>query len=432
MNEGSAATISFSNQLDPSSADTSAGFHYAFSCTNDSLAGATYARSGPSASTTCVFADNGSYTVSGRILDKNGGFSDYATSGMVNNVPPTITATGSSITENDVATISGTITDPGTMDTFALTVDWRDGAPTTYSFPAGTTSYTVSHQYLDDNPSGTSTDAYVVTVGVTDKDGGAGAAVATVLVANADPVASIESVTDELGSAVGAGAPVVLARQAVRLTAGVSDRGTRDTHTGTVVWGDRSNTDLGALSGPASASHRFAAPGTYRIAVTVVDDDTRRNTAGQEIEVVDAAGAISRAADMIRGARTSSADARRELDRALGAAVGNNHGDASNGALDSLLKGNRHTALGKLEHVVEALNEAAQVDRRLDLTAILRLVGLTAKAIATDAIDEAAAAGPSDTRLSSARALVATGNVRLVAGDFAAAVATYRDAVRAL
>src|SRR5207253_8764279 len=32
VDEGSPATISFSNQSDPSAADTSAGFHYAFAC----------------------------------------------------------------------------------------------------------------------------------------------------------------------------------------------------------------------------------------------------------------------------------------------------------------------------------------------------------------------------------------------------------------
>src|SRR5205085_7224540 len=56
--EGSSATISFSNQHDPSSADTSAGFHYAFDCHGGSLAGATYGGSGSSDSTSCSFPDD--------------------------------------------------------------------------------------------------------------------------------------------------------------------------------------------------------------------------------------------------------------------------------------------------------------------------------------------------------------------------------------
>src|SRR5207249_1354435 len=71
--EGSPATISFSGQLDPSNADTAAGFRYAYACDNGSLAAATYAGSGTADSTTCTFADNGSYTVRARIVDKDGG-----------------------------------------------------------------------------------------------------------------------------------------------------------------------------------------------------------------------------------------------------------------------------------------------------------------------------------------------------------------------
>src|SRR5205085_8458230 len=78
VNEGSSATISFSNQLDPSSADTGAGFHYAFACDNGSLAGATYGGSGSSDSTTCSVPDNvGSpFPVKARIIDKDGGVSE--------------------------------------------------------------------------------------------------------------------------------------------------------------------------------------------------------------------------------------------------------------------------------------------------------------------------------------------------------------------
>ena len=89
--EGSPATVSFSNQLDPSSADTAAGFHYAYRCDGDaSLLPVTYAAAGTSATHGCSFADNGSFTVRGRIFDKDDGFTTYATTVVVTNVAPTV------------------------------------------------------------------------------------------------------------------------------------------------------------------------------------------------------------------------------------------------------------------------------------------------------------------------------------------------------
>src|SRR5205823_3837846 len=107
VNEGSPATISFSGQSDPSSVDTAAGFHYAYACDNSSLAAATYAGSGTSASTTCTFNDNGSFTVRARIIDKDGGFTEYQTTVTVNNVSPTATLSNDGpIFEGSSATIS--------------------------------------------------------------------------------------------------------------------------------------------------------------------------------------------------------------------------------------------------------------------------------------------------------------------------------------
>src|SRR5205814_3514103 len=77
--EGGSATVSFSAQSDPSSADTTAGFHYAYSCTNGDLSGATYGGSGTSATHSCTFDDNGTYPVKARIIDKDGGFTQYTT-----------------------------------------------------------------------------------------------------------------------------------------------------------------------------------------------------------------------------------------------------------------------------------------------------------------------------------------------------------------
>src|SRR5205823_6595087 len=91
VDEGSPATITFSGASDPSSADTSAGFHYSYDCTgNGTNLASSYGAAGTSASSNCTFADNGPYTVYGRIFDKDNGFSTYTTSVTVTNVPPTV------------------------------------------------------------------------------------------------------------------------------------------------------------------------------------------------------------------------------------------------------------------------------------------------------------------------------------------------------
>ncbi|MFO0789325.1 MAG: right-handed parallel beta-helix repeat-containing protein [Pirellulales bacterium] len=107
----------------------------------------------------------------------------------VNNVVPTpssITWLSSSINENQVASASLTISDPGTQDTFSVQVNWGEGTPdvlslgltnssgtvggTTYTWTAATRALALSHQYLDDNPTGTPSDTYTLTVKVADDD----------------------------------------------------------------------------------------------------------------------------------------------------------------------------------------------------------------------------------------------------------------------
>ena len=82
----------------------------------------------------------------------------YCANSAVNNTPPVLTnvAVTSPIIENGMATLSGNITDPDVGDVFSLTVNWGDGsAPQVFNYGAGTTSFSQTHQYLDDNPSGT-------------------------------------------------------------------------------------------------------------------------------------------------------------------------------------------------------------------------------------------------------------------------------------
>ena len=171
-----------------------------------------------------------SYTITVTVTDDDTGSTSTTTDITVSNVAPVLSAVGvtsPSINENGEATLTGTITDPGTKDTFTLTVDWGDGSPVDYSLAAGTTSFSVSHQYLDDNPTGTSSDLYSIGVSIKDDDGGTDTDSASVTVNNVAPVLTN----------VGTAAPINENGTAT-LTGTITDPGTKDTFTLTVNWGE--------------------------------------------------------------------------------------------------------------------------------------------------------------------------------------------------
>ena len=143
--EGSTAVVSFANQLDPSAADT-ATFHYAYDFDNDGVfevGNGTYAGSATAASATVpagFLADGpGTRTVHGRILDKDGAFSDYTTTIDIVNAPPTVAADQATVTvgEGQTASNTGTYGDPG-VDTVTLTASFgtfsANGGVWTWSF----------------------------------------------------------------------------------------------------------------------------------------------------------------------------------------------------------------------------------------------------------------------------------------------------------
>ena len=114
--EGSPVTISFTGMADASLQDVAAGFHYAYACDNGSLAGATYANSSTSSSTTCTFSEPPVlHDVRARIIDKDNGYSEYTTSVIVSNANPVVNVTNATVTVNEGSTAynSGTLVDPG-------------------------------------------------------------------------------------------------------------------------------------------------------------------------------------------------------------------------------------------------------------------------------------------------------------------------------
>jgi hypothetical protein len=202
-NEGSPVTITTSGAGDPSNADTTAGFHYSFTC--DGLAASlatSYADAAASDHSSCAFADDGTYTVRARIFDKNDGSTTEITTVTVDNVSPTITAAADQTSDegSSKAFDLGSFGDPGSNDNpWAVDINWGDATShATFNAAATGSLGTRSHSY-DDNGS------YTVTVTVTDKDSGADTAIFHVTVANVDPSGTLAN-----GGAVDEGSPATI------------------------------------------------------------------------------------------------------------------------------------------------------------------------------------------------------------------------------
>ena len=258
--EGSLVTLSFGGQEDPSAADTLAGFIYSYDFDGDGV----FEVSGRSPSATHAFNDNGVYTVRGRVTDKDGGSTDYATEIEVYNVAPTargLVATGALVEGSNI-----TLRVDGATD--ASSVDLASGLQ--YSFDLNNDGV---WDVVGSSPSVTrlvkQDGVYTVRARVADKDGGFTDFVVTGKVENAAPV--ISGVTNTAGSVGSASAG-----STVTVGANFSDAGVLDTHSAVIDWGDGSTSTLAATSsngqGSAKGSHAYAQGGVYTVTLKVRDN----------------------------------------------------------------------------------------------------------------------------------------------------------------
>jgi PKD repeat protein len=176
INEGDSVNVVFGAVIDPSAADSAAGFHYSFATSTAGLAAA-YATAGAANSASLNIPDNGSYVIYGRVFDKDGSSSDYQTSVAVSNVAPvvadiTVVPANGAVAVNTPFTASAAFTDAGRLDTHTAIWDWNVGSTTpetangTVNESAGSGSVSNSHTY-------TAAGVYPVKLTVTDKDGAA-------------------------------------------------------------------------------------------------------------------------------------------------------------------------------------------------------------------------------------------------------------------
>ena len=204
-----------------------------------------------------VYTDDGTYTVTVCVADDT----VEACASLivtVNNGAPVInslTAT-SPINENDSTVLGASFADPGSLDTHTVVINWGDSQSSTIDLNNGELTFFATHQYLDDNPSGTTADEYDIVVTVTDDDAGMDAAATTVTVNNVAP--SVEAGPDRT---VDEGSPVIF-------SGSFSDPGA-DTHTMEWNFGDGSPPVTGTLT----PTHAYGDNGVYTVTLTVTDDD---------------------------------------------------------------------------------------------------------------------------------------------------------------
>jgi hypothetical protein len=104
------------------------------------------------------------------------------------NTAPSVSAVGSVVDEGQAATISGTVTDPDAGQGHVVEIHWNQGGIETINLAAGEFDFSASRVYPDDDPSGTPSDTYGITVVVTDSLNATGQTTAQVTVNNVPPL----------------------------------------------------------------------------------------------------------------------------------------------------------------------------------------------------------------------------------------------------
>ena len=222
-----------------------------------------------------VYADTGTYSVGLTLQDSAGHTVTAGASISATNVGPamgTLSLSPSSVVDHQTVTVSGSFTDPGTADTFSLTLNWGDGTSSSDSLAAGTRSFSLTHAYA-------AAGAVTITATVVDRDNARSSSSADLVVLSSNHAPAGLS----LGLS-GSGANVTV-------DATFTDADVLDTHEVLMTWGDGASERQSLAAGTAafSASHVYAASGTYTVTATVTDPANESTNATAQVVVTIAA-----------------------------------------------------------------------------------------------------------------------------------------------
>ncbi len=173
VNEGSTGTVGFTSIADPSAADADVGFTFSYDFNNDgdfTDPGELQNVSDATVTVPAAYLADGDdpgpptdRTVRARVVDKDGGFTEYTTTIDILSVAPRVFLNGAAPTvgTGETFSLTGFFTDPGD-DAWSATVDFDDGdGPQPLSLDGK--SFTLEHAYAAPG-------LYDVTVEVVDAD----------------------------------------------------------------------------------------------------------------------------------------------------------------------------------------------------------------------------------------------------------------------
>lgn len=225
-----------------------------------------------------TYIDDGSYSVTVTVSDGTEAVQKSTAVDVANVVPLLDAGDDQQINEGTLITLAPAVfSDPGILDIHTAMVDWGDGTAVEsgqITFSSGAGTVTSGHVYADDG-------GYQVTVCIRDDD------MADLLPPICDSFAvTVNNVLPTLEA--GADQVIFEGDTLVLDPAIFHDRGTLDTHTATIAWGDSGAPEAGEVvevpygppgstdgsDGSISGTHQYKGPpGFYTILICVKDDD---------------------------------------------------------------------------------------------------------------------------------------------------------------
>ncbi len=302
-----------------------------------------------------VYADTGTYSVGLTLQDSAGHTVTAGASISATNVGPamgTLSLSPSSVVDHQTVTVSGSFTDPGTADTFSLTLNWGDGTSSSDSLAAGTRSFSLTHAYA-------AAGAVTITATVVDRDNARSSSSADLVV-----LSSNHAPADLTLGVSGSGANVTV-------DATFTDADVLDTHEVLMTWGDGASERQSLAAGTTafSASHVYAASGTYTVTATVTDPaNESTNATTQVVVTLSSESAADVLADMSTLVISFNVDRNterwllRKIDDLNGSlAYGNSQVCSSSGTLAHLMAFGQRTLTSDQYAALSALSTKLQV-----------------------------------------------------------------------